>query len=180
MTKEDKINKWVGEWYSKLRGEISKNITKGIMSDYTDDLLHHILLDLYKLPEDKLDQMIRDDKLHRYVLRGASLQLRSSTSPFYLIHRREKMNSRESGLPGSDKNIFDGVYEPYEGNDLWDCFQAEMGKLHFYQRALMEKYWIENLTLTQMYKLYNITKAHLVNDLNEAMDTIRTKCKHCL
>ena len=178
MNIKNKLDRWVEEWYEWLKREISRNIAKGIMSEYSEDLLHHLIIDLYKLPDEKLNQMIDDDKLRWFTLRAAGMQLRSSTSPFYRIHRREKMNSRENGLPGSDKNIFDGIYEPYE-DGLYECFQREMGNLHFYHKALMDKYWIEGWTLTQVYKHYNISKSHIIKDLNEAMTTIRTKCNQC-
>ena len=178
MTTKNKLDRWVSEWYEWLKKEISRNIAKGIMSEYAEDLLHHLILDLYKLPDEKLNQMIDEDKLRWYLLKGAGMQLKSSTSPFYRIHRREKMNSREHGLPGSDKNIFDGIYEPYE-DGLYECFQREMGNLHFYQKALMDKYWIEGWTLTQVYQHYSISKTHIIRDLNSAMTTIRNKCKDC-
>ena len=178
MTTKNKLDKWVGEWYEWLKREISRNIAKGIMNTYAEDLLHHLIIDLYKLPDEKVNQMIDDDKLRWYFLRAAGMQLRSSTSSFYRTHRREKMNSRENGLPGSDKNIFDSIYEPYE-DDLYKCFQREMNNLHFYPAALMNKYWIEGWTLTQVYKHYSISKSHIINDLNAAMATIRTKCNDC-
>jgi len=178
MTTRDRLNEWVNEWYEWLRGEISRNIAKDRMSEYSDDLLHHLILDLYKMPDDKIEGMLENGKLRWYLLRGAGMQLRSSTSPFYRTHRREKMNSREHGLPGSDKNIFEKEYEPYE-DDLYECFLREMNNLHWYQKTLMDKYWIEGLNLTQIYKHYNISKTHIINDLNEAMRTIRTKCNQC-
>jgi hypothetical protein len=180
MTKEtkNKLDKWIGEWYEWLKREIKRNIAKGIMAEYAEDLLHHLILDLYKLSDEKVEQMIKDDKLRWFTLRAAGMQLRSSTSPFYLIHRKQKMSSREHGIGTSDKNIFDGVYEPYE-DDLYECFQREMDNLHFYQKALMDKYWIQGWTLAQVYKHYNISKIHIVNDLNAAMNIIKTKCNHC-
>jgi hypothetical protein len=69
MTTKNKLDKWIGEWYEWLRKEIGRNITKGIMTEYRDDLLHHIIIDLYKLPDEKVEQMIEDDKLRWYVLR---------------------------------------------------------------------------------------------------------------
>ena len=69
MTKENKINKWVGEWYEWLLGEVMNNIAKDGMKEYGSDLLHTVILDLYNLPADKITQMVDDDKLRWYVLR---------------------------------------------------------------------------------------------------------------
>jgi len=178
MEHKKRLDKWVVEHYEWLRKEISTNIAKNQMSEYADDLLHHQLSELYRMEAGKLTQMLDDGKLKWYLLTCAGLSLRSKTTPFYRIYRKEKMNSREHGLPGSDKNIFEREYEPYK-DDLYECFQREMNNLHWYQKTLMDKYWIEGWNLTKMYKHYNISKQHLVNDLNSAMDTIRENCKDC-
>jgi len=182
MTQENKVrlDKWVSEWYGWLGNEISKNIAKGIMNDYSEDLLHHMIIDTYKLSDDKITQMLDDDKLRWWILRGASLQLRSSTSPFYLLHRREKMNSREPGLPGSDSNIFEiGSYElDIEIGDLWDCFIKAQEQLHWYHREIFKKKFHENLTIQEIYQFYNISKTHLIKDLNKAINEIRGACSH--
>ena len=99
MTKENKINVYVNKWYGWLLGEVKRNIAKDGMAMYSEDLLHHVILDLYNLPEHKITQMVDDDKLRWYILRGCGLQLRSSTSPFYRLHRKEKMQSRENYTP---------------------------------------------------------------------------------
>jgi len=181
---QNKLNEYVNKWYGWMLGEVKRNIAKDMMSEYATDLLHHIILDLYNMNEDKITQMIDDDKLRWYVLRGCALQLKSSTSPFYRTHRKEKFQSRENFVHNGDesfsgKGILEQIYEPYSGDDLWDCFQREMDNLHWYQKTLMNRYWMENWTLDEMYKHYNISKTHLIRDLNKAMDTIRENCKEC-
>ena len=181
---QDKLNEYVSKWYKWLLGEVKRNIAKDRMSEYATDLLHHIILDLYNMDEDKISQMIDDDKLRWYVLRGCALQLKSSTSPFYRLHRKEKLQSRENFVHSGDesfsgKGILEKIYEPYVEDNLWDCFQREMDNLHWYQKTLMNRYWMENWTLTEMYKHYNISKTHLIRDLNEAMNIIRENCKEC-
>ena len=180
MTREQKLNKWVSENYEWLRTQVNTNIAKDLMSGYGDDLLHHILLDLYNLPEHKLDQMLEDKKLKYYVLRGAGIQLRSSTSPFYRIHRKERYQSREMGLPESDSNIFETgeVYEEYEEN-LYQCFHQELENLHWYLKVMVTHYFIDQWSIKQIYQHYNIPKKHVINDINRALDVIREKCKDC-
>ena len=73
MTTRDKLNEWVNEWYEWLRGEISRNIAKDRMSEYAEDLLHHLILDLYKMPDDKIEGMLENGKLRWYLLRGAGM-----------------------------------------------------------------------------------------------------------
>ena len=184
MTKEEKINKFVSENYKWLLNEVKKNIAKGKMSEYAEDLLHHILLDLYKLSEGKLDQLLNDGKMKWYILSGCGLQLRSSTSPFYRIHRRTKMSTRENYSGGEDHEftftggmgILEQVYVPYEEDPLYQCMTKEMENLHWYYRTLIQDKWIEGLTLNQMREKYGITLSSLSKDLKIAYEIIRTKC----
>ena len=181
------IHLYISKWYKWLDGEIKKNIAKDKMSEYADDLLHHIIQDVYKMDEEKAVDMVERDKLRWYMLKGAGMQLRSSTSPFYGLYRKNKLQSREnftnSNADGHDSfsgmGILEKVYEPYEHDELYECFQREFENLHWYQKTLMTKYWIEGWNLTTLYKHYNISKVHLIKDLNKAMNTIRTKCEHC-
>jgi hypothetical protein len=180
MNKEtkDRIDKWVGERYEWLLGEISTNIAKGKMSQYADDLTIHMIETLYSQPEDKINQMMDEDKVGWWLLVGAGMQLRSSTSPFYRIYRQEKGWSREQGLEGSFNNIFERPDEPYD-DSLMECFQKEYKNLHWYLQAIMNKYWFEGQTLTEIHKYYNISKLHLTKDINKAINIIREKCNNC-
>jgi hypothetical protein len=184
MTKEEKINKFVSENYNKLLFEVSKNIAKGKMSEYRTDLLHHILLDLYKMDENKIDQLLNDNKMFWYILSGCGLQLRSSTSPFYRIHRKEKMASRENYTGGGDhefnysgtKGILEQEYVPYEADPLYECMEREIDNLHFYYRTLLEDKWMNGMTLNQMREKYDITLSNLSKDLKVAYAIIKEKC----
>lgn len=180
MTKDTKrrVDKWIEEKYKWLEGEISTNIAKGRMSEYSGDLLVHMIESVYKMDDDKVNRMLDNNKLGWWMLVGAGRELRSSTSPFYRTYRREKMNARENGYPGSHKNIFDGVWEEYD-ETLYECFKEAYNDLHFYQKALMDKYFYEGMSLQQIHEFYSISKRHLINDINAAINIIRDKCKNC-
>lgn len=176
---EERLNKWVSENYQWLKREISKNIANGKMSDYAEDLLHHIILDLYKMNPEKIEGMLENGKLKYYVLRGAALQIKSSTSPFYRTHRRQKTWAR-SGLLDTGKYNTE-TYEledPDNQEELYDCFQRALKEIHWYQRTLLEKKIIEGQTYQQIYEYYNISKNHLIKDINIALDEVRKICKH--
>jgi len=173
-----KIDTWITQNYKWFLGEIKTNICKGRMRDYADDLAIHMIETLYTQHEDKLNQMLDDDMLGWWLLTGAGRQLRSSTSPFYRIYRKEKSWAREEGVEGSHLNIFERPWEEYN-DDLYQCFRKEYDSLHFYQRALMDKYFMEGWTFQQIYEYYNISKTHLMKDINTTINQIRTKCQHC-
>ena len=180
MTKNTKnrIDKWVGERYEWLLGEISTNIAKGQMEQHAGDLTIHMIETLYFQPEDKIIQMLDDDKLGYWLLVGASQQLRSSTSPFYRLYRKEKSWSREDGLSTSFNSIFDRPEEEYD-DSLMECFQHEYKNLHWYLKELMNKYWYEGQTLQEIHEYYNISKRHITKDINKAINQIREKCNNC-
>ena len=180
MTKENKarVDTWVTEWYEWVRREIGKNIAKDRMSDYADDLTIHMIESLYYLSDEKIEQMLRDDKIQWWILRGASMQLRSSSSPFWHIYRKHKMSARTNGIGGSHSNIFDGIWEDYDPG-LEKCFEGAWGELDWYLRTLMEKHFYQRWSLEKLHKYYNISKTHLVKDLNKAINEIRNKCKDC-
>lgn len=180
------IDNYITEWYEWMRGEVGKNITKNQMTEYRDDLIHHVLQDVYRMDEEKTLSMIENGKLRWYILTACGIQLRSKTSTFYRTHRKTKNQSRENWGDGDGEHynhigmgILDQIYEPYEGDPFMECLQDQMEKLHWYQKTLMNRYWIEGWSLTKMYKHYNISKTHIINDLNEAMRTIRENCKNC-
>ena len=176
---KDRLNEWVSDHYQWLIGEVNRNIANGKMNEYASDLLHHIIMDLYKMKDEKLEGMLNNGKLKWYVLSGCALQLKSQTSPFYRIHRREKAYAR-SGV------IDDGMYDTktYEikdfdaGEDLFECFQRAIGEINWYLSALLKKKIIEGQTYQEMYEFYNISKTHLIKDINQGLKEIRTICNN--
>lgn len=175
MTKEELdrgINEWFGKNYLYLRREISNNICKDGMNDYTDDLLQYMVMWFLERSDEQKEQMLRDGMIENYILRGASIQLKSSTSPFYSKIRKFKMSVREGeGLP-------DGEYEndSYENDPLYQCMMRELDNMHFYYKTLIEDKWMNGMTLNQMRDKYNITLSSLSKDLKIAYEIIRTKC----
>ena len=174
-----KLDKWVADHYEWYLGEVKKNIAYGKMSDYAEDLVHTIIFDLYRMKDEKMDQLLRDNKLKGYILRGASLQIRSSTSPFYTQFRRHKLSVRSGIIDSNSGNIYDEGYiidtEPPE--ELMDCFDRAQEQLHWYLKTIFTQKFKEGKSLQEIYEYYNITKRHLVKDLNKAINEIRDICK---
>jgi len=175
MTKEE-IDKGVNEWFRKnylyLRREISNNIAKDGMNDYTDDLLQYMCIWFLERPDELKQELLEKGLIANYMLRGASIQLKSNTSPFYSKIRKFKMSVREgAGLP-------DGIDDDdsYENDPLYQCMLRELDNMHFYYRTLIQDKWFEGMTLNQMREKYNITLASLSKDLKVAYAIIREKC----
>ena len=181
MTTKQKLDIFVTKEHSWLDREIKTNIAIGKMADYADELLQEMIIQLYGMKEEKIDEMLENGKLKWYVLSGAGMQLRSSTSPFYQRVRKHKFYARESGLPGSDSNIFERVDDTEELSTecYFSCMQREIENLHWYNKILLKEYWIDGLHLDALHAKYKISKKHLTKDLNEAILIIRENCKEC-
>lgn len=182
MKKEvkDKLDKWVSREYEWFKGEVGTNITWGKMSQYTEDLVHHILSDLYKVKDEQIEEMLENGKIKGWVLRAASLQIRSNTSPFYSTFRKHKLSARSGIIDSNNGNTYDSGYEMDVDNEeeLMDCFEKAVDNLHWYQKTIFNKKFKEGKTLQEVYEYYNISKNHLIKDLNKAIEEIREKCKH--
>ena len=181
MTHEQKVNKWVEENYRWFLGEVKRNIAKHQMSQFAEELVHELILSLYKMKPEKWDEIERGSGISAYVLTSAGLSLRSQTSPFYLKIRRERGWARENGLAGSNSNIFEKIDDTEETSTekYHQCMLREIEKMHWYLRKLLNEYWIEGETLDTLHAKYQISKRHLTKDLNEAIYIIRENCKDC-
>ena len=180
MTRElkNRVDSWITQNYKWLTGEVTRNIAKNQMAQYAPDLISYLVESIYKLPEEKVTQLLDDNKLGNYLLVGAGMQLRSSNSPFYRTFRKHKMSAREDGISGSHKSIFEKPYEEYD-ESLYQCFKETYGELDFYDKAIMDKYFYEQWTLQQVYEYYGISKRHIIKDINRILQQIRENCKHC-
>ena len=181
MTVKERLDKFVSEEYRWIDKEIRANIAYGRMADYADDLIQEMFIQLYSMKEEKIEQLLDNGKLKWYVLSGAGMQLRSSTSPFYNRIRKHKMYARENGLAGSDSNIFERIddTEELDTECYFTCMKREIENLHWYHKTLLKEYWEQGMHLDQLHQKYNISKRHLTKDLNEAVLQIRENCKEC-
>ena len=181
MSTKDRLDDWVRREYKWIDREIRANIAKNQMRDYADDLIQEMMIQLYNMKEEKIEQLLDNGKLKWYVLSGAGMQLRSSTSPFYQRIRKHKMSAREFGLPGTDANIFERIDDTEELSTecYYICMQREIENLHWYNKTLLQEYWIQGLHLDDLHAKYKISKKHLTKDLNAAILQIRENCEEC-
>ncbi len=181
MSIKDRLDDWVRREYKWIDREIRANIAKNQMRDYADDLIQEMMIQLYNMKEEKIEQLLDNGKLKWYVLSGAGMQLRSSTSPFYQRIRKHKMSAREFGLPGTDANIFEKIDDTEELSTecYYICMQREIENLHWYNKTLLQEYWIQGLHLDDLHAKYKISKKHLTKDLNAAILQIRENCEEC-
>ena len=188
--KREQINAKVALWYQKMYRD-SKQISGTNFDKYGEDLLAYCLEDF--LVNKSIDYQYKisciDKKLPNYMGRSMALQIKSSTSPFWFKYRKEGYNSRgiylvEDGKEELDPLIeigeemdveFDSPY--YVKNDL-DCLRYALTQIHWYDKILIEEYYLKGMTYASLHKKYNITINSLKKDINSALTNIRKICSY--
>jgi RNA polymerase sigma factor (sigma-70 family) len=175
MTEEEineEIGKEITRRYKWLVTQVKTNIAKDMMSGYAEDLLHHIIIDLYKkTPEYKLD-LLNNKKVENWILVACGFQLRSGSSPFYREHRQLRMSARSGMLP-------DGFFEEDTSlDDLYQCLLKAMEHLDVYQRTLIQRKYFDKWTYDEICDYYQISKTHLTKDTKIAIKKIREYCNN--
>jgi hypothetical protein len=186
--KREQINAKVALWYQKMYRD-SKQISGTNFDKYGEDLLAYCLEDF--LVNKSIDYQYKisciDNKLVNYIGRSMALQIKSSTSPFWFKYRKEGYNSRgiylvEDGKEELDPLIemgeemdveFDSPY--YVKNDL-DCLRYALTQIHWYDKILIEEYYLKGMTYASLHKKYNITINSLKKDINKALTNIKKLC----
>ena len=192
MTDSEKrklINEKITQYYPKMYRD-SMQISGANFEKYGNDLLAYCLEDFLcnKDIEYQYKVAVEDDKLVNYIGRSMSLQIKSSTSPFWFKYRKEGYSSRgiyliEDGREEIDPLIEIGADEiddefdspAYIKNNL-DCLRYALENIHWYDKILIEQYYIKGMTFRDMHKKYNISLNSLKKDINSALNKIRKIC----
>ena len=182
------INAKIALWYPKMVKD-SKQISGANFEKYGEDLLAHCLEDfLVNKPVDyQYKVAIKDDKLVNYIGYSMGIAIKSSSSPFWFKYRKEAYNSRGIYLVEDGREEIDPLVEigeemdvefdspAYVKNEL-DCLRYALEQLHWYDRVLIDDYFIKGLTYQDMHKKYNISLNSLKKDINKALAKIKNIC----
>ena len=95
MTKQEQISKRLAEIYPQLKINCKK-VCGYNFDHWGENLLAHSIQSFLEMDIDKQYRiMITDDNAERYITSGMAISLKSKTSTFYRIYRRELYQSRE-------------------------------------------------------------------------------------
>jgi hypothetical protein len=123
---------------------------------------------------------VTDKAILNYMGRSMSLNLKSSSSPYWNKIRKQSYNYRGVYLAETEdayiKREYDVIQDP-DTTDNYDCMLMQLDKLNFYYKPLVTDYYLNGLTYQQLNKKYGIALRHLKQAIDEGIKIIRTECK---
>ena len=122
---------------------------------------------------------VTDDAILNYMGKSMSLNLRSSTSPYWSHIRRDSYNYRGLYLAETDKAYVNGDFDEISVNqdDDFGCMLIQLEKLNFFYKPLVTDYYLKGMTYAQLNKKYNISLKHLRTAIDEGLQIIKTECR---
>ena len=182
MNKElrDKVNRWFERNWNHYLNEVRTNITKGIMSDYTDDICAFMYMEFMKQSPEKIEQMIDDGKVLNWMLRSTSFQIKSKTSPFYSRYRKKRANMVPTYFAESSYNQHDAVELDDYFQCMMECLSEESDLLDWYEKKLIDMKYLKQMTYNQIVETYGFSLVSTKKHLNKALDKIEQYCNQKL
>jgi hypothetical protein len=177
--KRDLINHAITKHYPKLLKD-EQRITSYNYHLYSDLLSFCMEQFLTKKPLDYIFKVcVTDNAILNFMGRSMSLNLRSSSSPYWNQIRKQSYNFRGVYLAETDQAYITGQYDEItiaEDAD-YECMLLQLEKLDFYHKPLLLDYYIQGMTFIQLNKKYGISLSHLREAINKGLEIIRTECK---
>lgn len=178
--KRDMVNAAITKAYPKMLQDYKR--ISGYNSQQFEELLPFCLEEF--LCKKSLDYQFKvavtDNAILNYMGRSMSLNLKSSSSPYWNKIRKQSYNYRGVYLAETENAYIKREYDVIDNSDItddYDCMLAQLDKLNFYYKPLVTDYYINGMTFQQMYKKYNITPKSLKVAIEEGIEIIRTECK---
>jgi hypothetical protein len=157
------IEKWIVKNYTELR-TIAKKITKD--SDWTDDLLQDVLLQLYERNEIKL-KSLDDNSIKYYIVAVLKINWYSKTSPFFRKVRMESSKYTE---------LYDMIEVPddcvFDDHRLMELIENEWTETNWFNKIIFEKYMILG-SLKKVSKDTTIPLSSVARYIKETKITIK-------
>jgi hypothetical protein len=177
--KRDLINHAISKHYPKMLKD-EKRITSYNYHLYSDLLSFCMEQFLTKKPLDyQYKVCVTDDAILNFMGRSMSLNLRSSTSPYWSHIRKDSYNYRGVYLAETDKSYINGHFDEItiSEDDDFNCMLTQLDKLDFYHKPLITDYYLKGMTYDQLNKKYGIALRHLRQAINEGLNIIKTECR---
>lgn len=157
------LNKFLNDNYNKLY-DIAYNITNG---KDQDDLLSFVIVELYKVDEEKINDTIKQKKLLYYIIRVMINQYHSKTSRFYYKYYKYY----EYHVTGIIESISpDNSQSNKEEKELieqrLDWIEKKLKNVFWFDAQVFRIYYREGHSLNTMAKATKINRNTLFKSIN--------------
>ncbi|CAB5214058.1 hypothetical protein UFOVP185_8 [uncultured Caudovirales phage] len=162
MTKE--IEQYIIKNYNELK-RVCVKITNN--SDFAEDLLNDVLLQLYEKDNIKLDKL-EDNDIKYYIIRCITTNWYSETSPFYRKIRRESSLYNElkdyTDIPVEDNSTLD--------ENIISIVEEEFGALGWFHKDIFSR-WMVLGSHRRVSKQTKIPVTSIGTYIREAKETVK-------
>lgn len=176
LTKEEI---WVREQIADLYPQLVINCKKVLGAGYQfygDDLLPVAIEFFLKKPIEVQVKAFKENTAENFITFIMNLQAKSGSSKFYRDYKKHSIEQREYYV-GS--HVYDSFIEKDESDDdLMLCLKAAMQELNPFERMLVEKRILDNVSYDEIIETYNIPYSGLANQLMKVKKKLRELCKH--
>ena len=124
--------------------EISRKLTSDKYPDY-EDLLHEVVLELYKKEEKLINGLIQRGELLYYIVRIMINQYHSSTSPFYAKYKRHYKLRKQY-----KENYIFNKGDNNNGGNNWQELKKMEQRLNWIDKKCKDLNWFD----VQIFKIY--------------------------
>jgi len=168
------VTDWTNNHY-KLLGDAIYRITSG--DSLSEELLHYTLTAFLDRPDTQ--QIVDTGGGFFFCLRIATNSWKSTTSPFYRLHRdpntRQELQTGHQELPDQ---------EPYEEPELFQIpdihtrIDTELAKLSWYERELAKAYAEHNCNANLLSRVTKIPRTSINLTLSRIRNHVKTNIDH--
>jgi len=170
------LNLYINKNYATLLN-ISKNITSNTFPDY-EDLLHDIILDLYKKDKELINGMIKRKELMYFIIKMLVNQYHSNTSPFYSKYKKyytiNKQYLKEyifnnKAFQDRGKHIDELILN--EKRLKW--IEEKLKNIRWFDASVFRVYYAENHSLSSLERATKINR----NTLGKSIRIVKSYLK---
>jgi hypothetical protein len=177
IEKKVAINKAMGKLYPQLVINCRKLCGKG-WDAWGSDLLPHTISQFLNMPLDRQYEIMFDDK-HKpefYLTRAMALQLKSSTSTFYIRYRKPMIANREL-LPDYDYKDYNTTLDTPLDTEIKECLEYHTyNTLDYYDKYLITEHYYKGVNVSDMSKNLDIQPGRLGRDIKKALTKLKKLC----
>lgn len=141
------------------------------------DLLPHTVEQFLNMPiETQWRVCFEDKKPENYITRAMSLQLKSSTSTFYIRYRKPMMANREL-LPDYEYKDYNTTLDTPLDAEIKECLEYHThNSLDYYDKHLITEHYYKGVNVSDMSQALDIQPGRLSRDIKKALTKLKELC----